>query len=68
MAPSTIRYYERIGLLPAPQRVAGRRRYDGDVLRWLDSIALARRMGLTLAETQTLMWASRRDARRRALG
>jgi MerR family transcriptional regulator, redox-sensitive transcriptional activator SoxR len=54
--PSAIRYYERIGLLPAAQRVAGRRRYDGDVLRRLEIIALARRMGLTLAETRTLIW------------
>jgi MerR family transcriptional regulator, redox-sensitive transcriptional activator SoxR len=54
--PSAIRYYERIGLLPTAKRVAGRRRYDGDVLRWLEMIALARRMGLTLAETRTLIW------------
>ncbi|MFN8565769.1 MAG: MerR family DNA-binding transcriptional regulator, partial [Anaerolineae bacterium] len=25
---STLRYYESIGLLPAPKRVSGRRRYD----------------------------------------
>jgi MerR family redox-sensitive transcriptional activator SoxR len=54
--PSTIRYYERIRLLPAPERVAGRRRYRGDVLEWLEIIALARGMGLTLAETRTLIW------------
>jgi MerR family transcriptional regulator, redox-sensitive transcriptional activator SoxR len=53
---SAIRYYERIGLLPAAERVAGRRRYDGEVLRRLEIIALARRMGLTLAETRTLIW------------
>jgi MerR family redox-sensitive transcriptional activator SoxR len=54
--PSAIRYYERIGLLPTAERVAGRRRYDGDVLRWLEIIALVRRMGMTLAETRTLIW------------
>jgi MerR family redox-sensitive transcriptional activator SoxR len=53
---STIRYYERIALLPAAERVAGRRRYDEGVLRWLEIIALARRMGLTLAETRKLIW------------
>ena len=26
--PSTLRYYEKIGLLPSARRVAGRRRYD----------------------------------------
>ena len=28
---STIRYYERIGLLPAPPRESGQRIYDGDI-------------------------------------
>jgi MerR family transcriptional regulator, redox-sensitive transcriptional activator SoxR len=32
------------------------RRYDGEVLHRLEIIALARRMGLTLAETRTLIW------------
>jgi MerR family transcriptional regulator, redox-sensitive transcriptional activator SoxR len=36
--------------------VGGRRRYDGEVFRRLEIIALARRMGLTLAETRTLIW------------
>jgi hypothetical protein len=31
--PSTLRYYERIGLLPATRRVAGRRRYDDCALK-----------------------------------
>lgn len=31
--PSTLRYYERIGVLPSPERSNGRRRYDGEVLR-----------------------------------
>ena len=34
---STIRYYERVGLLPEPERVAGRRRYDQEVV---DRLAL----------------------------
>lgn len=53
---SAIRYYERIGLLPPPERVGGQRRYDREVFRRLEMIALARRMGLTLAETRTLIW------------
>lgn len=56
LRPSAIRYYERIGLLPAPERVSGRRRYDGEVLRWLEIIGLAQRMGLTLDEARTLIW------------
>jgi DNA-binding transcriptional MerR regulator len=30
---SAIRYYERIGLLPAPSRISGRRFYEPDVLK-----------------------------------
>jgi MerR family redox-sensitive transcriptional activator SoxR len=55
LRPSAIRYYERIGLLPAPERVGGRRRYRGDVVGQLEIIALAQAMGLTLAETRTLI-------------
>ncbi len=29
LRPSALRYYEEAGLLPAPARVNGRRRYDG---------------------------------------
>lgn len=31
--PSAIRYYESEGLLPAPERVNGRRKYDARVLQ-----------------------------------
>lgn len=51
---SAIRYYERIGLLPEPERVHGHRRYDDDILRRLTVIAAARQMGFTIAEIQTL--------------
>lgn len=52
---STLRYWERAGLLEPPSRVAGKRRYDQDVLRRLSLIALAKRAGLTIAETRTLL-------------
>jgi MerR family redox-sensitive transcriptional activator SoxR len=52
---SALRYYEGIGLLPAPQRVGGRRRYDGEVLRALGVIRLAKQAGFTMAETRTLL-------------
>ena len=35
---STLRYWEEIGLLPAPERVAGRRRYPNSILRRLNSM------------------------------
>ena len=52
---SAIRYYESVGLLPAPTRVGGRRRYDADVLPRLTLIAAAQQMGFTIAEIGTLM-------------
>ncbi len=52
---STIRYYERIGLLPPSARVNGKRRYDTTILQKLGVIKLAQRAGLTIAEIQTLV-------------
>jgi MerR family redox-sensitive transcriptional activator SoxR len=53
--PSTLRYYERIGLLPAPKRVSGQRRYTEDSLQMLRVLLLAQRSGFTIAEMQTLV-------------
>jgi MerR family redox-sensitive transcriptional activator SoxR len=53
--PSTLRYYESIGLLPAPARVSGRRRYDAAVLQRLEIIRTAQQAGFTLAEMQVLL-------------
>jgi MerR family redox-sensitive transcriptional activator SoxR len=55
VATSAIRYYERIGLLEAPDRAGGRRVYDESVLTRLALIDVAKRAGFTLAETRTLM-------------
>ena len=52
---SLIRYYERIGLLPAPERVSGQRRYDGSVLRRLAVIDVAQRAGLSLDDIRGLL-------------
>jgi MerR family transcriptional regulator, redox-sensitive transcriptional activator SoxR len=51
---SHIRYYEQIGVLPAPERVAGQRRYGEDVLQRLSIIDAAQRAGLTLEEIRPL--------------
>lgn len=53
--PSAIRYYESIGLLPAPARFNGRRRYDPRVYQRLAIITTAQRMGFTIAEIETLL-------------
>ena len=52
---SAIRYYESIQLLPPPQRSAGRRHYNPDVLRRISFIQVAQAAGLTIAEIQTLI-------------
>jgi DNA-binding transcriptional MerR regulator len=54
-AASTIRYCERIGLLPSPQRLNGKRRYDDGILPTLRLIRLAQRVGLTIEEIQALL-------------
>ncbi len=52
---SAIRYYEEAGLLPEPERVGGKRRYDEGVLRSLALIWGAKRAGFTLGEIRTLV-------------
>ncbi|KLO31143.1 MerR family transcriptional regulator [Mycolicibacter heraklionensis] len=54
VAATTLRYYERIGLLAAPVRVGGQRRYDGAVLARLEVIGLCKTAGFTLDEIQLL--------------
>src|SRR6516164_8347493 len=52
----TIRYYERIGLLPEPRRPGGRfRRYDADDIARLRFLRRARQLGFALDEVRALM-------------
>jgi DNA-binding transcriptional MerR regulator len=55
MRASRIRYYEACGLLPEPQRVSGKRRYSPEVLRRLEIIDAAQRIGFTLGEIRDLI-------------
>ena len=55
VAPSAIRYYESLQLLPEPARSGGKRRYDASILDWLALIALAREAGFTMAEIRQLV-------------
>ncbi len=47
---SAIRYYERVGLIPPPERVSGRRRYEEGIVRRLELIAVAKEAGFSLDE------------------
>ena len=55
LRPSAIRYYERIGLLPAPFRISGRRRYDGHVLERLAVVRFAKFVGFRIDEIRLLL-------------
>ncbi|MET3287564.1 UNVERIFIED_CONTAM: DNA-binding transcriptional MerR regulator [Brevibacillus sp. OAP136] len=48
-SPDTLRYYEKIGLLPSPQRgPSGKRTYNDDNVRQLVSIRCLKKTGLSL--------------------
>jgi MerR family redox-sensitive transcriptional activator SoxR len=59
--PSSIRYYEQIGLLPPARRVSGRRVYGPDTVRTLAVIETGQRAGLTLDEVGALLSAAPGD-------
>jgi MerR family redox-sensitive transcriptional activator SoxR len=52
---SAIRYYERLGILPAARRTGGQRRYSSDALDHLAVIQFARLTGFTLGEIRQLV-------------
>jgi MerR family transcriptional regulator, redox-sensitive transcriptional activator SoxR len=56
---SAIRYYEKIGLLPAAQRISGQRRYDATTLHRLAVIQRGRQLGFTLDEIRQLFFGFR---------
>jgi len=60
VAPSTLRYYEEIGLIRSVGRRGLRRQYDGDVLLKLSLVALGKAAGFSLAEIAPIL---RQDGR-----
>jgi DNA-binding transcriptional MerR regulator len=58
----TLRYYERRGLLPEPDREpSGHRRYDEESVRFLRAIKEAQALGFTLSEIADVLKAMRRS-------
>lgn len=55
LRPSALRYYERLGLLPQPARLRGRRRYDPSILQRLYMIGLAQDAGFSLQEIRLFL-------------
>ncbi|HYL99668.1 MAG TPA: MerR family transcriptional regulator [Blastocatellia bacterium] len=53
---STIRYYEKVHVLPVPGRKGGQRRYDDTILYQLAVIQRARETGFTLDEIRELFF------------
>jgi DNA-binding transcriptional MerR regulator len=53
--PSTLRYYDEIGLLRPIRRVSGRRHYDESVFQRLALIQTGQQAGFTLAELGVLL-------------
>jgi len=65
MSTSRIRYYEARGLLPEPERAAGKRRYTEEVFRRLAIIDAAQRVGFTLEQIRDLLGARDQPAHER---
>ncbi len=53
--PSAVRYYERLGLLPAPVRRSGRRDYEPQAIAQLAVVQFACAAGFTLREIRQLI-------------
>jgi MerR family redox-sensitive transcriptional activator SoxR len=59
---SHIRFYERVGVLPQPERISGQRRYRDEIVHRLSIIDIAQRAGLTLEEIAPLTGPGNRSA------
>ena len=58
---SAVRYYEKLGIVSAPERKGNQRRYAGDALNRLLLIRFASDMGFTLAEIKIFLSGLRSD-------
>jgi MerR family transcriptional regulator, redox-sensitive transcriptional activator SoxR len=52
---SAVRYYERRGVMPVPERTSGQRRYRAEAISRLRTIQAAQQVGLSLSEITQLL-------------
>ncbi|WP_219502795.1 MerR family transcriptional regulator [Nonomuraea ceibae] len=55
VATSALRYWEEFGLLPAPARISGRRRYPPSAVELVGVVLLLRDAGFTLREIRAFV-------------
>ena len=55
VATSALRYYEELGLIPAPVRVSGQRRYPKSAVGLVGMILLLRDVGFSLGESKAFL-------------
>jgi MerR family redox-sensitive transcriptional activator SoxR len=55
VAASALRYYEELGLMPVPVRIAGQRHYPESAVWLVGVILLLRDVGFSLRESKTLL-------------
>jgi DNA-binding transcriptional MerR regulator len=55
VAPSALRYWEEFGLLPAPARSSGQRRYPESAVALVGVLLLLRDVGFSLAEQRAFV-------------
>lgn len=52
---STLRYWERVKVLPGAMRISGQRRYTADAVNLVEVLKLAQLSGFSLAEMRRLL-------------
>ncbi|MEV5894372.1 MerR family transcriptional regulator [Nonomuraea fuscirosea] len=62
VATSALRYYEELGLIPAPERISGRRRYPESATALVGTILLLRDCGFSLHECKEFLAAQTRGS------
>jgi MerR family redox-sensitive transcriptional activator SoxR len=60
---STLRYYEKLGIIPPPQRSSGQRRYHPEVLQIMAVIQLGKDVGFSLPEIKELIYGFPEDVK-----